>query len=351
MTGIKRRAAFTLIELIVILAVLGILIALLVPAVQSARAAARRAQCINNLKQIGLAFHNFHDSFKRFPAASDVTRNADGSIKAVDGWSCFARLLPYMEYGGLYDTLDIKRGRPLEEPEGRTGTPHADARNTRINELTCPQNPNPAFVDPVAKTGALTNYKVMGATHVESLLEASPKPSTPLYGPKTAHPDGALFPGTPMRLSGFGRDGLSHTILAVETIDPKFGVWTVGAEVTLVGLPSEQPGPDGQAAPLKIEMFENTYFAPAGFNGKFDEEAAPEVRRLKTYLAYDFAKAEPGTYVGTDARNKYGPSSGHPGVVNHLFGDGSVHSLSTATDFAAYMFFITRNGGDPAHER
>ena len=231
------------------------------------------------------------------------------------------------------------------------------ARNTQLSELVCPSNPNPVFVDPQEKTGALTNYKAMGATHLESLQVASPKPTTPLYLAEKAmivHPDGALFPGARIKFSSFGRDGSAHTILCTETIDPQFGVWTVGAECTLVGLPSAQPGPGGESLPLKFEKFKGSYdrlfYAPAGFNHKYDEEAAPEVRRLKTYLGYDFAKADPGPYVGAERRNKYGPSSGHPGGVNHLFADGSVRGLSRDTDFATYMFLITRAGSDPTEQ-
>jgi len=353
MNGRKRRRGLTLIELIVLLAIVAIIIAMLAPAILSARKAARRAQCMNNMKQIGLAFHNFHDAFRKFPPSSGVTRDPEGKITAVDGWSFYAELLPFMEYGTIYDRLNIRKGHPdpgADDDSGEFEKEAArDARNTQLAELICPDNPNPKFADPVNKTGALTNYKAMGATHIESLQVASPKPTTPLYLPEeaTRHPDGALFPGGRIKLSAFGRDGSAHTILCTETMDPQYGVWTVGAEVSLVGLPSAQPGPDGKPEALKFERYEDTYWAPAGYNAKFGDEAAPEVRRLKTYLGYDFAKADPGTYVGAEARNKYGPSSAHPGVVNHLLADGSVHSISTDTDFATYMFLITRAGGDP----
>ena len=345
MDPLVRRRGFTLVEAVVLIFVLGILVALLLPAQESAREAARRAQCINNMKQLGLAFHNFHDRYRKLPASSGVTRREDGTIAAVDGWSFLVHLLPYMEYGSIYDTLNVETGYPDPATDGDSSqlqkAAAAAARNTQLGELVCPSNSNPVFVNPAAKTGALTNYKAMGATHLESLQVASPEPTTPLYDPQGTHPDGALLPGTSLTFSDFGRDGTANTILCVETIDPKFGVWTVGAECTLVGLPS-----DG----VTFEKYQDTYYAPAGYNDKFRDEAPPEIQRLKSYMAYDFGRADPGPYVGADKRNTYGPSSGHPGGVNHLFADGSVRGLSRDTDFATYMFLITRAGGDPTEQ-
>ena len=342
------RVQFTLREMLVLFVVVALGMAVLLPFIQEAREKARRAQCINNMKSLGLAFYNFYDKYGHLPASSGVTRNADGSVAAVDGWSFHVYLLPYMDQQRLYDTLDVEGGKPLVEPMG-PGTPHFDAAITPLSDLVCPCNPNPTF----AGTGYVTNYKAMGATHVESLMVASPKPKMTLYDPDTPgrHPDGALFPGTELKFASFGKDGTAHTILAVETIDPSYGVWTVGEECTLVGLPSEQLDPGGEWAPQEYEQFNQTYYAPAGFNGRYGGDAPPEIKRLKTYLAYDFNIADPGPYVGSDPRNTYGPSSGHPGVVNHLLGDGTVRCVSKDVDFFFYMIRITRAGGDPTGPR
>jgi prepilin-type N-terminal cleavage/methylation domain-containing protein len=124
------RRGFTLVELLVVIAIIGVLVGLLLPAVQAAREAARRATCINNLKQMGLAFHNFHDAFRKFPPGSDVTRNPDGTVSAVDGWSFIVHLLPYMEYGNLYDKLNVKTGTPFGDSsqEGQAALDLANAR-------------------------------------------------------------------------------------------------------------------------------------------------------------------------------------------------------------------------------
>src|SRR5262245_42441532 len=91
---------FTLVELLVVIAIIGILIALLLPAVQTAREAARRGQCTNNLKQIGLSLHNYHDSRNSFPATSGFAR----------GWGLIPVMLPYIEQQALYNQINFAQG-------------------------------------------------------------------------------------------------------------------------------------------------------------------------------------------------------------------------------------------------
>jgi prepilin-type N-terminal cleavage/methylation domain-containing protein/prepilin-type processing-associated H-X9-DG protein len=109
---VKRRVGFTLVELLVVIAIIGILVALLLPAVQAAREAARRMQCSNNQKQIGLALHNYHDTYKRFPPAR--VRNSTNTLNpGVSGWntsniSFLGRILPFIEQGPLHDQVDFE---------------------------------------------------------------------------------------------------------------------------------------------------------------------------------------------------------------------------------------------------
>lgn len=114
--GRPQRRAFTLVELLVVIAIIGILVALLLPAIQAAREAARRSQCTNNLKQLGVALHNYHDSFNQFPPAgfdygwaSDTAANyeADTPNKRVKNHSALAVLLPYLEQQSIYDQFDF----------------------------------------------------------------------------------------------------------------------------------------------------------------------------------------------------------------------------------------------------
>ena len=96
-----RTHGFTLIELLVVIAVIGILVSLLLPAVQQARAAARRTQCKNKLKQIGLAIHNYHDVHKTFPMGST-------SDQLPGAWGMMAQLLPYLEMSNTYNLIDFE---------------------------------------------------------------------------------------------------------------------------------------------------------------------------------------------------------------------------------------------------
>jgi len=130
-----RRSGFTLVELLVVIAIIGILIALLLPAVQAAREAARRSQCTNNLKQMGLALHNYADSFKRFPS---------GSISLPGhGPTAFVLMLPYMEQRSLHAQLKFNNGSFY------FGSPSSDPNmalhNVTIPGYVCPSSPLEQF--------------------------------------------------------------------------------------------------------------------------------------------------------------------------------------------------------------
>src|SRR5271156_5146954 len=124
------RRAFTLIELLVVIAIIALLIALLLPAVQAAREGARRAQCVNNLKQIGLALHNYHGSFQIFPPGYSSNFDASGNDTGP-GWGWAAMLLPQIEQGALYATINVKL--PIEDSSNT-------ARLQSIPTLLCPSD-------------------------------------------------------------------------------------------------------------------------------------------------------------------------------------------------------------------
>src|SRR5437763_4528344 len=110
-----RRSAFTLVELLVVSASIGVLVALLLPAVQAAREAARRSQCMNNLRQIGLALHTYHNTFKVFPPSYLTVPGGSPSMRKPDpdsgdagpGWTALMLLLPQMEQSNLYNSFDL----------------------------------------------------------------------------------------------------------------------------------------------------------------------------------------------------------------------------------------------------
>ena len=122
---IRTARAFTLVELLVVIAIIGILVALLLPAIQTAREAARRTQCSNNLKQMGLAAHNYHDTFNCFPPGA-ITDGPCCGAKSRINWAI--ALLPYMEQSTLYDDYDHDANNedpsndPVRRPRLQPGT-------------------------------------------------------------------------------------------------------------------------------------------------------------------------------------------------------------------------------------
>jgi len=138
--GSSRRRGFTLIELLVVIAIIAVLIALLLPAVQAAREAARRAQCINNLKQVGLALHNYHQGIGSFPMGASLNPwNAPGDGDGWSGWSAHSLMLPYMEQAPIYNAINFSWAC---ERGGLGAQINSTAYNTKINSFLCPSDGN-----------------------------------------------------------------------------------------------------------------------------------------------------------------------------------------------------------------
>jgi type II secretory pathway pseudopilin PulG len=340
------KRGFTFVELVIIIIIIAIGLGLLVPYLQASREKARLQTCINNMKQIGLAMHEYHDLNKRLPGSADLL--GSGPIKQAGGYSFLVHILPMMDQDKLYKTLPIVT---VVDPLASNDPNVVAARNTLLGGLICPSNPNKRYQDPWKRLNAFTNYKGMGATTAESLICCA-DPMAPLpYGnpmslPETGilkinHPDGALFPGKGLRFADF-IDGTAGTFMAVETMDDSNSVWIAGSDATLVGMP--------KTAMLPASTTTNPYWYPTGFNRKYNEEASPEIQALRTYLAFDFSLGgkDAGKYPPSVGRTpNYGPSSAHPNVVNHLFVDGAVRCIRKDADYAMYFFSVTPNNGDP----
>lgn len=150
----QLKRGFTLIELLVVIAIIAVLIALLLPAVQQAREAARRSQCKNNMKQIGLALHNYHDSLKYFPpglapCAPGVGYSGWVSSAGLTGHSLFASILPYIDQAPLYNNLNWNV----------IGVDYDNSSPDTVHR-TMIQNPLPIYLCPSSPTGALITYNV-----------------------------------------------------------------------------------------------------------------------------------------------------------------------------------------------
>jgi hypothetical protein len=343
----EARRGITRVEVLVIVVALVFIVGLLLPAISACILASRRATCQSHMCQIGTALQNYNSAIGRFPGSAALS--SKGATKTVHGWSFLVQILPYIEYRALHGMLD-----PRGEPDDASDPAAVAALSTTIKEFQCPSNPNRRFVDPRAKPlQAFTNYKGVGATCISS-LEVLVGGKDPPYGPKDVppsaiHPDGAMFPGKGLQAADLV-DGTAHTIQVAETIDDQSSRWTVGKEVTLVGLPNKAVQGAVRGGPFP-------YFHPALFDGPFNAaRAAPQDTSVRPYIAYDFSPGgkDAGTYEDTGIFGQavppaYGPSSGHRGIVNHLFGDGSVQGISARIDPCAYWFLITRAGGDPYH--
>ena len=229
------------------------------------------------------------------------------------------------------------QGSPPNTPQPATEAIIPVAHTTRISAFQCPSYSGPRFAFPqkTPPSGALTNYKAMGATHHGSLAQAEGGSGTPPAKYEGSHPDGALYPGVAATISSLS-DGTANTVMVCETVERKEAVWCMGSTATLVGLPPS----------VSYEKWVDlgNCWAPTGFNGKYYEEGLTS--HFLTYLRWDYD--DDGPYVSKQYRK--GPGSEHPTVVNHLFGDGTVHSVNKEIDAALYFFIITRSGRDPGFE-
>ena len=292
------KGAFTLVELLVVIAIIAILIAILLPAVQAARAAARRIQCTNNLKQQGLALHNYHAAFRTFPAGTSVHSQM---LQQSLSWHVF--LLPHLELNNVYDKI---------QPAPNGGAANTAARFLPIPVYRCPSDDQQ--VPP--NSGQFANYAgVMGSGHLPQYIrDLTDDPAGDVYS------DGILFPQSMTKIRDI-RDGTSQTLAIGEknyhmgNFDWMFGMhW-------LISLDDHMYVNACKNVRWPINGDRNVY----GYY-KFDPERPPGATDM--YLN--------DTIFG----------SNHPGGANFCYGDGSVHFLQDSMDFTVYQSMATRNGGE-----
>ncbi|QDT40190.1 Type II secretion system protein G precursor [Gimesia alba] len=210
-----QRRGFTLIELLVVIAIIAILIALLLPAVQQAREAARRTQCKNNLKQIGLALHNYHETFGLFPPAQIRGRVGSNELGNAASWG--AMILPYMDQAPLYNQLNFNIG--IFEGTNKTVIQGLSG----IAGVLCPSDTDRAPVRSVHASGT-PNYM----TSIPSTSYAGSAGGFQNSDSSTAIVSGGFFtmdPARPTKVSSF-KDGTSNTIAVGER---SYQVWTGGS--------------------------------------------------------------------------------------------------------------------------
>ena len=309
----RAKRGFTLVELLVVIAIIGILIALLLPAVQAAREAARRSQCSNNMKQIGLAIHNYHDSHRKFPPGyMGDPPNDPGGCGLVHhdrpGWGWAAYILPYMEQGSLYDQLGISGTKKAvcSTPTGAQDDPavgNPNLQDTLITSYRCPSAVDPDL-NPSRDTA---NNGDHGASNYAGV--AGVDWSGEISGMKAVFGDGTKYVAS---FRDF-QDGTSNTFAVGE----KFRNRT----------------PDSAGTAIMSSF--PAYYGAVWVGIAPDLRAATTVGQLAP---------PPSTYaVNGGALSAY--ASLHPGGAQFLLGDGHVRFVSENADQATLSAVGVMNDG------
>lgn len=323
----QRRSGFTLIELLVVIAIIGVLIALLLPAVQSAREAARRAQCINNLKQLGIALNNYHDTLGCYPLGRCiVSPTPAGYSNSSWSYSTFAKILPFVEQGNIATSLNFNL--PYLDPANAT------AYTTTVSSLICPSD--------VGGTHPLnfgvTNYRNNEGTSVAMWYGA-----TDIAGVNSAltiPPNGMFYANTQVRVADV-TDGTSNTAAFSEHVHGDYSQG-VANEKSDTFRPGTYPATPDDAIAL-CKSFDWTNLSFQGIS----DVGAPWIYGYHSTTSYWHSSPPnarscmfPPSRISTTA-NSY-----HPGGVNVGMADGSVRFVKSTTNVNAWRAIGTRNGNE-----
>jgi prepilin-type N-terminal cleavage/methylation domain-containing protein/prepilin-type processing-associated H-X9-DG protein len=354
----RLARAFTLVELLVVIAVIGVLIGLLLPAVQSAREAARRIACANNLKQIGLALHNHHDSHGRFPVHSTGPGLPTAQGRPGPGlFSWHSRILPFMEHEGISDAIDFRTN--MADLASGSGPftigaehPNAVAAAAEVPEFLCPS-------DSFRRTDLMGTAQPAGSNYMGNI--GWPPNCTGIDGRRRVpgHSNGFFGLTNPSQPADWHRqavstrdfaDGLTYTAAVAErlitTISSPEGVygadkrlqWFCGSSFyaqrtadRFHRLCQNASGADGSHASYMGRAWISGWTAAGNV---YMQIMPPNTHNCH----FDGGEMHGGATIA--------PSSRHPGGVNVLFGDGRVAFVSDEIEPAAWWAAGSRDGGD-----
>ena len=347
----NTRSAFTLIELLVVIAIIAVLIALLLPAVQSAREAARKAQCVNNLKQLGLGLHNYLSSVGTFPPGRfNSHRKGNGNV-----WGGHSQVLPYMEQQALFNAFNFSLAPELETSLA-SASANATGAATFINALICPSDAAPEVLITVAgETYASHNYNLnVGSGY--SVVERYPAGYS---SPFVDFPNGTFFENRGVGPAEYF-DGMSNTVIASETIRANASSTYANdpTRVFLVTGNNKTSGPpltsdaDYASRCLGLPATTTQFQATKGIRWHY---GAPG------HTLYNHRRppndAQPDCRGGLPHSDKSDPlwsnlslnvaaRSPHPGGVNSLLADGHVQFMKNTINVMTWQALGSRNGGE-----
>ena len=351
----SRASGFTLIELLVVIAIIAVLIALLLPAVQQAREAARRSQCKNNLKQIGLAVHNYEGTHKMFPSMYSQGAANSGNF------SVQAQLLPYMDQASLQKLIDFKLKLQIGCCPGMVNLPLIEATRTKLPLFRCPSDSGPASVDVVAGgTGgsvagtvnqyATCNYHINCGTAVGTLYD-------------TRLPtDGLFWANSSVNFAGI-KDGLSNTSIFSESlVGPALATTTAPTTADERRQRYMSVGCTwfSSTVPPTVAGLANGYQTPVNPSGFMavtqpfstswgSNRGAGWIHGREYWTGYHHYH-QPNSDIpdmGTCGYGVFASRSEHSGGVHTLLSDGAVRFISNSIDLGIWRGLGTRNGKEP----